>query len=301
MRRPTVLLLLIAACGGDPEIDRLVTALEAGDAQGRALADIGPDKRDALEPVLELMERDDRRFVQTTCLEALIGAGAGSEALPAVERALKAGDPPVVALAALAHWKITGTREPGLSTLIDRATALPTDLFALQALRRAAPISGETIADDLEKLGATTPLTMGSLQALAALGAAARPALPQIEATLEVKDKGTRIGAAEAYAYVSGDLRGAMERLAVDFRPDNLFVRQRIVAIWKSLSEVYPERMTAELVRQLGDESAAVRELSVILLGEMGTARDELAQAAEKDASPQVRRAATNALSKARE
>ena len=50
-------LLLAAACSRpDPEIVRLTEALKAGEREGRKLAEIGPDKRDHLEPVLELMQ-----------------------------------------------------------------------------------------------------------------------------------------------------------------------------------------------------------------------------------------------------
>jgi len=298
--RTAALFLLLVACGADPEIERLVAALEAGDKQGRALAKIGPDMRDDLDPVFDLMERDDRRFVQTTCLEALLSAGAGTDALPAVERAIEHRDRSVSDLAALIHWRITQTPEPGLALLLTRATALPTDRFALAALRRAAPIPTSVVADTVARLGAESPMSMAGLQTLAAFGPAARTALPAIEASFVSKSAGTRIAAAEAYARVSGDLRGAMDRLVVDFRPDNLFLRQRIVGVWGQLSTERPDEMAREFIRLTGDESAAVRELAAVLLGEMkaGDAEAALTKLAENDPADMVRRAAAHALKK---
>lgn len=298
--RTAALFLLLVACGADPEIERLVAALEASDKQGRELGTIGSDKRDALDPVFELMARDDRRFVQTVCLEALLSADAGADALPALERAIEHRDRSVSDFAALIHWRITQTPEPGLTLLLARATALPPDRFALAALRRAAPIPTSVVADTVARLGAESPVSMAGLQTLAAFGPAARAALPTIEASFSSKSAGTRIAAAEAYARVSGDLRGAMDRLVVEFRPDNLFLRQRIVGVWGELSDERPDEMAREFIRMTGDENAAVRELAAVLLGEMkaGDAEPALTKLAKDDPADMVRRAAANALQK---
>jgi len=299
VRRATALLVLLAACGSDPEIERLVAALEAGRAEGRELRGIGPDKAESLEPVFALMERDDRRFVQLTCLEALLGAQAGADALPAVERALQSRDRAVSDLAALAHWRIAQTPNPGLALLLERASTLPVDRLALDALRRAAPIPEPLVADIVAR-AAPTP---ESLQLLAVLGPAARGALPKIEEAFASPIAGTRIAGAEAYALVSGDLSVAMDRLATECRPDNVFLRQRVLVAWKHLAEAQPAAAAVEFVRLLGDESAAVREICAFVLGGMqaGDADAALSRLTANDAAESVRRAAQEALRKRRE
>ncbi|MHC4955387.1 MAG: HEAT repeat domain-containing protein [Planctomycetota bacterium] len=293
-----MILLALAACqpATDPEITQLVAALEAGEPEGRALATIGPQERDAIEPILELMARDDRRFVQSTCLEALLSAGAGDDALAAVERAMKHRDARVSGLAALAHWKITNSRSPGLDRLLRRAAGTPPDRFARGLLRRAQPVP-ESIAAELS---ATRPLSASAIATLGALGPAAKKALPDIEKALESPDRTTRIVAAEAHYGISGRLQPAVQKLAVEYRTASVFLRQRIEPAWMEMARDQPEAMARELTTMLDDESAAVREIAVIFLGELkaSSARDRLVKMSKDDASENVRAAAQRILAK---
>jgi len=289
------LILFAAACSRpDPEVVRLVSALEAGDREGRQLAQLGPDKREHLAPVFELLERDNRRFVQLTCLEALLSAGAGEDALPAVEKALQHGDGSVVNLAALAHWKISGQRDPGLERLFARATASPPSRPALLLIERAAPIP-ESIAGPLVR---DNPLPPERLALVGALGKSAAAARPAVEKLLDAEHAITRIQAADALYRITGELQPAVDRLVIEFRTDNLFLRGRIAPTWLAMRMTHPDAMENELRAMLSDENASVRNMAVVLLGDTRAigSKEDLKRAQSEDPDPIVRAAAERAL-----
>jgi len=290
------LILVCAACGGgpDPEIEQLVDALESGDREGRELARIGRDKREHLEPVYELMARDNRRFVQLTCLEAILSAGAGDDALAPVERALDHPDGAVAILAALTHWKISGRADPGLDYLVAQVSATPSSRPALLLLERAAPIPASIVEPIVEAGNVTSQ----RLPLLGALGTSAAAAAPGVEALLDAKDVLTRIQAAETLYRITGALQPSVERLVREFRNDNLFLRQRIAATWLAMRNSHPDAMEAELRAMLSDKSGPVRHMAVVILGDTGAtgAKQDLQKTQSEDPDPLVREAAERAL-----
>jgi hypothetical protein len=255
--RAALLLILLVGCSrSDDEVDRLLAALRAGDKQGRALADLGPAHADGIPAILDALENDERRFVQTTCLVALMNMKAGEEARPAVEKALDSRDALVADRAALAHWKLYQERSPGLDRLVRRA---PRDLNARMLLEGAPPIPPEIVAELVRD---------ADLAVLAALGRDARDAMPRIAAALEAKTADERIRAARAHFRVSDRLQPALGVLVEEFRQDNLFLRQRIHAIWLEMLNTQPDAMRAELKKMAKDENEAVRVMATQMLAE---------------------------------
>jgi hypothetical protein len=236
VRTAILALILAAGCSrSDAEVDRLLAELRAGGPEGRALADLGPAHADGIPAILAAMEADDRRSVLIPCLEALLSMEAGEQARPAVEKALQNRDPLVADRAALVEWKLFNGRNPGLDRLVERA---PADLNARLQLRRAPPLppalAGELAAN-------------ADLAVLAALGPTVRAALPRIERALESGSADERIRAAEAHFAVSGRLQPALGVLKREFEVENLFLRQRIHAIWLEMLAAEPGAMRAEL------------------------------------------------------
>jgi len=289
------LLLFAVACGRpDPDIVRLTQELEAGERAGRKLAEIGPDKRDHLEPVYELMQGDDRRFIQITCLEALISAEAGEDALPAVAQAMKHRDGSVVSLAALAHWKITGAPDPGLAHLIEKAGATPPSRYTLELLARAAPIPIAIV----EPLIQDDPLPPAKLAMVGAFGQSAAAAVPAVTALLDAEHSTTRIQAADTLYRITGSLQPAVVRLVREFRVDSLFLRQRIAATWMDMCTSNPKAMKKALRAMLHDGSSAVRGMAAVILGEIRArdSRADLERVFAEDPDPEVRASAERAL-----
>jgi len=244
--------------------------------------------------VLELMESDDRRFVQTTCLEALLSAGAGEEALPAIEQAMRHRDGSVVSLAALAHWKITGNPDPGLFHLLAKASANPPSRWALQLLARAAPIPA-VIADPLIQ---ADPLPPDQLALIGALGRSAAAAEPAVTRLLDAEHATTRIQAADTLFRITGSVQPAADRLVAEFRTDSLFLRQRIATTWMDMCHADPEAMEQALVGMLRDESAAVRGMAAVILGDIRAhgSKGDLERTRSEDPDADVRAAAERAL-----
>lgn len=256
MRLALLLILLLGCSRSDPEVGRLLSALRAGDKQGRELADLGPEHADGIPAILDAMERDERRFVQTTCLVALLNMNAGEEARPAIERALESRDALVADRAALAHWKLFGERSPGLDRLVRRA---PSDLNARMLLEGAPPLPPEILAELVRD---------ADLTVLAALRQDARAALPRIALALEAGTADERIRAARAHFRVSDRLQPALDLLVEEFKQDNLFLRQRIHAIWLEMLREHPVGMRHKLSEMAKNENEAVREMATQMLAE---------------------------------
>ncbi len=231
-------------------MDRLLALLKHGDPEGTKLATLGPDHAQGVPAILELMAADDRRFVQTTCLEALLSMGAGAEAAPAITHAIKSRDPAVVNVAALAMWKIGPDKSAGFDRLLQQAQ---NNVTALQLLRRAPPLPADLAAD----LSRTQPLRI-----LAALGEPMRAALPRIKAALDAPTADERIAAANALYHVSGNLQPALDHLAIEFRTENYFLRQRIHIVWVDMISAHPDAMKTELKKLAKSEHAAVAEMA---------------------------------------
>lgn len=256
MRRALLLILLVGCSNSDDEVDRLLAALRAGDKQGRELADLGPEHADGIPAILDAMERDERRFVQTTCLQALLSLRAGEEARSAIEAALESRDAFVADRAALVHWMLFQERSPGLDRLLRRA---PSDLNARMLLEIASPLPPEIVAELVRD---------ADLTVLAALGRDARAALPRIAAALEAETADERIRAARTHFRVSDRLQPALDLLVEEFKQDNLFLRQRIHAIWIEMLREHPDGMRHKLSEMAKNENKAVREMATQMLAE---------------------------------
>lgn len=236
MRRALLLALVACACTrSDDEVDRLLRKLRDGDPAGRALADLGPAHAGGVPAILEALDQDERRFVRLVCLEALLSIGAAEEARASIEEFVDHRDAPLADRAALVHWKLYGERDPGLARLLARARA---HASARAELRRAPPLRAE-VADEIAA-GA-------DLEVLAALGPAVEAALPRIEQALDAENPDTRIRAAKAHFRISGRLQPAFGVLVEQFAAENVFLRQRIHAIWLEMLEAHPEPMREEL------------------------------------------------------
>ncbi|MEM8883308.1 MAG: hypothetical protein AAGD14_04500 [Planctomycetota bacterium] len=252
----TLLLLLLVCCARhDPEVERLLALLSEGQREGRQLAELGPEHADGIPAILRTMANDDRRNVQVICIEALLRMEAGREAKGALENAAAHEDVMVSDLACLALWKVDGARDPGLDRLVARASADPRAAFLL---RRAPPLP-PTVAAELAA-GA-------ELSVLAALGPAVTVALPRIEEALASNELDTRLRAAEAHYRVTQDPKRANDLFAQEFRGDNLFIRQRIYALWSDMLRTMPEKARADLARFRDDENEALRGSVRELLG----------------------------------
>ncbi|MHC4937825.1 MAG: hypothetical protein ACYTHK_02510 [Planctomycetota bacterium] len=256
MRAALLLILAVGCSRSNPEVDRLLTALRNGDKEGFELAKLGPGHADGIPAVLHVMESDDRRFVQSTCLEALLSLGAGEEARTAVDRALDSRDSMVADRAALVGWKLYADREPYLDRLLVRA---PAELNARILLARAPPLPDDVTAE----LART-----GHLSVLAAIGPPVEAALPRITAALEAKTADERIRAARAHYRVSGRLEPALGVLVEEFRTDNLFLRQRIHAIWADMLRTHPDAMREKLQEMAKSDHEAVRTMAGQMLSE---------------------------------
>jgi len=257
VRIALLLLLLAGACSrSDAEVDRLLAALRAGEPEGRALADLGPSHADGIPAILAAMDEDQRRSVLIPCLEALLSMRAGDEARPAIRKALQDRDPIVADRAALVDWKLSTRRDPGLDRLLSRAR---TDPNARMLLRRAPPLPAP-LADELA--------ADADLAVLAALGPPVRAALPRIERALESDSVDERIRAAAAHFSVSGRLQPALDVLVRAFEIDNLFLRQRIHAVWLDMLAAQPEAMRAAMRGWKDSGSEPLRQMADVMLGE---------------------------------
>jgi hypothetical protein len=241
----------LAACSSsDPEVDRLLALLKNGSPAGTKLATLGPDHADGIPAILELMAEDNRRFVQTTCLEALLSMEAGSDAEPAIARAMKSGDPAVVSTASLVMWKVGSNKTFALAELVERAQVDPS---VLPLLRRTPPLPADVASDYSQVL---------PLRILAALGESMRAALPRIEESLDAPTADERIAAANALYRVSGKLQPALDRLAHEFRTENYFLRQRIHIVWVDMLQAQPEAMKIELEKLAKSDHEAVAQMA---------------------------------------
>jgi HEAT repeat protein len=252
-------LVLIAAAGcsrTDPEVDRLLNELRDGNPDGRALADLDATHADGVPAILEAIEQDERRFVRTTCIEALLSVGAGKDALPTVTRVLRDRDPIVADRAALIHWKISRRFEPGLARLLARARAHAT---ARLLLRRAPPLPAPIARRISEE---------ADLSALAAIGPPVAAALPRVESSLTSDSVDTRLLAAEAHFRISGRLQPALDLLVREFETDNVFLRQRIHAVWMEMLSAHPEAMRAEVESWKTGDSEPLKAMATQMLRE---------------------------------
>ncbi|MHC4409401.1 MAG: hypothetical protein ACYS0E_13960 [Planctomycetota bacterium] len=256
MRFALLLILLVGCSRSDDEVDRLLAALRSGDKQGRELADLGPEHADGIPAILAAMESDERRFVQTTCLEALLSMDAGDEARSAIETALESRDAFVADRAALVHWKLYQEQSPGLDRLVRRA---PSDLNARMLLEWASPLPPGIVAELVRD---------ADLTVLAALRQDAQDALPRIAAALKADTADERIRAARAHFRVSDRLQPALDVLVEEFKQDNLFLRQRIHAIWIEMLREQPDGMRHMLKEMAKDENEAVRVMATQMLAE---------------------------------
>lgn len=182
---------------------------------------------------------------------------AGEEAVPASARAMKSGDTTVADLARLVMWKIAPTAPDTENALRELAARARTDTAAGLLLRRAPPLPDE-IATELAR---SEPLPV-----LAALGEQMQSALPRIKKSLDAETASERIEAANALYRVSGHLQPALDRLTVEFRTDNLFLRQRIHIVWVDMLRAQPAEMRAELEKLSKSEHEAVAQMAQSML-----------------------------------
>ncbi|MHC4848966.1 MAG: hypothetical protein ACYTEG_10995, partial [Planctomycetota bacterium] len=77
-----------------------------------------------------------------------------------------------------------------------------------------------------------------------------------------------RIRAARAHFRVSDRLQPSLGVLVEEFKQDNLFLRQRIHAIWLEMLNTQPDAMRAELKKMAKDENEAVRVMATQMLAE---------------------------------
>jgi HEAT repeat protein len=188
-----------------------------------ALGAIGADAPEAVSPLAAIMLEDADRETRIEAALALTKMGkAARPAVPALARALADEEPFVRMNAALALLRQGEEARPAVPALIqalkDDANRTNCNAFtctiqevAALALGRASAGTADAVAALTEALEAATTIGMrtAAARALGDVGAAARPAAPQLRALLKDKDAAVRDAAQEALRKIEGDPEAA--------------------------------------------------------------------------------------------
>ena len=167
---------------------RLVKLLEEGIASSRswasiALGAIGPHED---YDVVDLLSQRLDRFYLVDRERALVGlAYLGPEAkaaLPAVEKLMKARNKSVQHVAARTRWKITGEADPTVDVLIPLLPTIEYGADAMDILAEMESAAKKAVPYLIEQTkSAEPPSRESAVYALAAIGAEAESAIPELK------------------------------------------------------------------------------------------------------------------------
>ncbi|MDB5313077.1 MAG: lyase domain protein repeat-containing protein [Gemmataceae bacterium] len=287
-------------------------------ALARALADPGPEVRrnaalalgqvgaEAAPLLAALADPDGEvRAAAASSLGEL--RPADPAAIPGLQKAA-AGDPDVLArLAAIAALGRYGD-QAAVPVLVDVLKENDTNLgspheFAVAALKEVGPQSLPAVT---RALGRAEPRArIGALKVLTRFGAAARPAIPEVEGRLADEDPLVRLEAVQCLWAIERSPGRATRAALAHLRAPEANPRKRLQTRAKALyilGEVGPEAKPAvpDLLTILKDDpESAIRMYSAQALGKMGpdpAIREALTAAAKNDKDPDVCRAANEAL-----
>jgi HEAT repeat protein len=171
-----------------------------------ALGQIGAGSKEVLPCLLRLLQ-DPQEKQRQTVIEAVAAMGSAARpAVPMLNPWLK--DRQLRVFAAEALWRITGSVDPSLNTLIECLEDKNDEIQqrAAQVLKTMGPKAGPAVPK-LQQLLRDIPdseLPTQAAQALGALGPKARVAIPDLVRLLSAENSNTRSAAAEALGEIGG-------------------------------------------------------------------------------------------------
>lgn len=230
MRSSLVLLLLLAACGGEKQAafrgkaaDAWIRALEDPDTRGASHAELAQGGEEALPLLRDLLESEST--IAGLVAADLLGA-LGDRALTAVPDLVKAlDDERLRGMAAASLGRIGSNAAPALDRLRELYDD-PDERVRVAAARASWLISKdprEPVAALIYCLESGTPAVRQ--MAAASLGEIGKPAVEALIAALGAGDPRTRASAAEALAAIGPDAASARQALYQALKDENTLVK----------------------------------------------------------------------------
>lgn len=280
---------------GPPAVPILAKSLKdsARPAQTRmcaVLGQLGPDAREAVTPLIELLRlRDDT--LHAAVADAL--TRIDGPAVPELTKLLGHADSSLRKRSAKVLGKFGPAAKDAVPALIEmlRHEDASVRSASIQALGKIGAGAAPRLLDELRKRPDHDPL-------IAATAATGKPAVTGLVKLLRGNDLSLRMTAMEALGRMGPPAREAIGPLIVVFSDPNY--RAGVKAA-ESVARIGPAAV-GDLARVLDDKNLVMRKLAAIALGHMGppakAALPRLKQAAQADPAPTVRRAAQAAVGK---